>query len=100
MSRTYKDKHWKLKYPEHMCNFDRVEIDDYWYAWLQIPGKKTKKKKKVDTEWHWQGTPSWWTRMFMIRPRRTAENRQLRNIVDIDEFDFVDVKRKNHVYYW
>jgi len=36
----------------------------------------------------------------MIRPRRSKENQQLRNIVNVEEFDFVDIKRKNHIYYW
>lgn len=85
MSRTYKDKPWKFK-ARTTWGFDRED--------------QPKKRKEVDTEMHWMGTPSWWTRMFMIRPRRVYENQQLRSILDIDEFDFVDVKRKNHKYYW
>lgn len=103
MSRTYKDKPPKFRFPEEQWNYDRYEVDPdtYWYYWLQIPGVKTKKKRKVNTKWHWLGsTPSWWTYTFMIRPRRSKENQQLRNIKNIEEFDFVDVKRKNHKYYW
>jgi hypothetical protein len=85
MSRTYKDKPWKFKVHTNW-GFGRED--------------QPKKKKNKDTEWHWMGTPSWWTHMFMIRPRRVKENQQLRNISDIEEFDFIDVKRKNHKYYW
>ena len=103
MSRTYKDRPPKFRFPEEQWNFGRYEPepDLHFWCWLQIPGIKTKKKRNINTRWHWLGsTPSWWTRMFMIRPRRVDENRQLRNITDVEEFDFVDVKRKNHVYYW
>lgn len=108
MSRTYKDKHYKLKYPEHVGNYDRVPIEGYWYSWIQVPGVKTKKKKNLYTEWHFGSTPSWWTRMFMTRPRRNSEKRQLkelRNIrldldLEVNDFDFVDIRRKNHRYYW
>ena len=102
MSRTYKDRPAKFRFPEEQLNYDRVRLDpeQYWYSWVQIPGVKTKKKRSVNTKWNWVGTPSWWTRMFMIRPRRTKENQQLRNMQNVEDFDFVDVKRKNHIYYW
>ena len=85
MSRTYKDKPWQFKtYSE--WGFGRED--------------QPKKKKKVDTQHHWMSTPSRWTHEMMIRPRRSNENQQLRNIGDIEEFDFVDRKRKPHIYYW
>jgi hypothetical protein len=87
MSRTYKDKPWKFK-AEESSQYGLKRED------------QPKKKKNKDTEGRWMGTPSWWTHMFMIRPRRVSENQQLRNIFDIEEFDFIDVKRKNHKYYW
>lgn len=88
MSRTYKDKPWKLRTRSNW-GFNRED--------------KPKLPKRVNTEWQWQNTPSWWTYMFMIRPRRTQENQQLKQlpyIEDLEDFDFVDVKRKNHIYYW
>lgn len=103
MSRTYKDRPPRFRFPEEQWNFGRYEQepDLHTWCWLQIPGIKTKKKRSVNTRWHWLGsTPSWWTHMFMIRPRRSKENQQLRSINNIEDFDFVDVKRKNHIYYW
>lgn len=103
MSRTYKDKPHNVRFPEKQYGYGRVQIEtpDYYVIyWADLPGVKAKKKKHVDTEWHWMGTPSWWTQMFMNRPRRSAENQQLRNMGDVEDFDFVDVKRKNHIYYW
>jgi hypothetical protein len=38
--------------------------------------------------------------MYMRRPQRARENQQLRNIRDIDDFDFVDTGRKPHTYYY
>lgn len=104
MSRTYKDKPPKFRFPEEQWNYGKVQIEtqDYWISyWADLQGVKTKKKRNVNTKWHWLGsTPSWWTYTFMIRPRRSKENQQLRNIKNIEDFDFVDVKRKNHIYYW
>ena len=96
MSRTNKDKPSKIRFPESDFDFRYFP----GYPFLKRPGVKTKKRKEVDTKHHWMSTPSWWTRMFMIRPRRTAENQQLRMMGDIDEFDFIDNKRKPHKYYW
>lgn len=115
MSRTYKDRPHKfsaytierekstvrvpcVRMYTHYQTGKREEYD--YFEYLGVPGAKTKKRKKLDTEWHWMNTPSWWTHMYMIRPRRTKENQQLRNIKNIEEFDFIDVKRKNHLYYW
>ena len=86
MSRTYKDKPWKFK--EH-SNWGFNQED------------KPKKKKRVDTEYHWMSTPSWWTHMFMIRPRRSRETQSLRVLPEnLEDFDFVDTKRKPHKDYW
>jgi hypothetical protein len=117
MSRTYKDKPYKFMNPEQDWEYRhtgtphtreyRVYSEGCWkwveydrVYWLKKPGVLTKKKKHKDTEHHWMTTPSWWTRMYMRRPQRVRENQQLRNIRDIDEFDFVDTGRKPHIYYW
>ena len=73
MSRTYKDKHWKLRFPESYTNFDafydRVpyeadrhvfcsELGKYVtsgvtytsYIYLQKAGVKTKKRKSLDND--------------------------------------------------
>lgn len=96
MSRTHKDIPYKFSFPEEARYFRYFP----GYPFLKRPGVKTKKRKEVDTKHHWMSTPSWWTRMFMIRPRRHSENRQLRMLRNIDEFDFVDNKRKPHKYYY
>lgn len=87
MSRTYKDKPFKFR--EDDCSLWGFRRED-----------RPKKRKEKNTEYWWMSTPSWWTHMFMIRPRRSMENQQLRNISDLEDFDFVDIKKKNHVYYW
>lgn len=49
------------------------------------------------------GTPSWWTKLYMNRPKR-RENRRLCKMalsgVDADELNFPLGNRKPHVYYW
>lgn len=114
MSRTYKDRPFKfsayaIEREQSTAKVPCIrsyrnaagEREEYTgYEYLSVPGSKKKKRKRVDTEYHWMSTPSWWTYIFMIRPRRSAENQQLRNIGDVEEFDFVDVKRKKHLYYW
>lgn len=123
MSRTYKDKHWKLRFPETF----RLGDDDYikvpyeyeythWetkevitlirYVWLDKPGRKTKKRKNDDTTWHWtRGTPSWWTRVMMNRPQRRRgrlwETNVVRQSIDSLEDELPpDVSHKPHEYYW
>lgn len=100
MSRTRKDKPNKLKY--EAWDKDRVKIEGFWgYIWL--PTTKTKKRKEVDTEEHWMGTPSWWTRIMMNRPMR-ARGKQWEKLVlkelDIEDTDPPGVGKKPHVYYW
>ena len=98
MSRTYKDRPAKIKWPEPYTH-DRVSIPNTWHS-IELPTTRAKKPKRVDTACHWMSTPSWWTYTFMIRPRRHRENQSLRNIADLETFDFVDTKRKPHYYYW
>ena len=90
MSRTNKDKPYKFK-------LDSVTKHSYNNE------DAVKKRKELDTEDHWMSTPSWWVRMFMTRPQRVEQKRQMREIAkqqDLEEVDFVDTKRKPQVYYW
>lgn len=88
MSRTFKDKPSKIRFPE---------VYPYW-----IEVEKTKKKREEDTEWHWMSTPSWWTRLTMNRPERRANSLLERSVLfnDIEEFDFPNLGHKPHNYYY
>ena len=99
MSRTYKDRPTRIRFPGPH-DFELVELDGNWVRWAQIPGRCAKKPRRQDTKYHWQTTPSHWTYTMMIRPRRHRENQQLRTLHDLENFDFVDTKRKPHIYYW
>lgn len=73
--------------------------------WLKKPGVKSKKRKEVDTEYHWMSTPSWWTRLCMIKPQRREGSLWEREVVkisptDLEEVDKPSVSRKPHIYYW
>lgn len=107
MSRTLKDKNWKLKFPELDPRFDSVKITSdtsYGIRYIQLPGVKAKKKRELDTDWHWiNTTPSWWTRLMMNRPQRRA-GRVWEHLVlkqqDLEECDPPGVGHKPHVYYY
>ena len=87
MSRTYKDKPSKVKFPEV-----------YPYG---VHVEKTKKRKKQDTEWHWISTPSWWTRLLMNRPQRRAVHLWERKALFSDLEELVQPSKKvAHIYYW
>jgi hypothetical protein len=117
MSRTYKDRPSRIRFakPEQYeyCEYELAVPRLNWRGELMTnskysvkrPGILTKKPRRKDTEWHWQSTPSWWTRMYMLRPERTRGNRETAKIkrIPLDEIDLVDVadlKKKPHVYYW
>lgn len=113
MSRTYKDvprKYTKLGKEEEAGRGSRIyEDENYVYRFWAGRDKHNyvKKRKEVDTDWHWlQATPSWWTNLFMNRPqRRQAQRweREMSKIQDIEEFEEVDtpnVSKKPHTYYW
>ena len=107
MSRTIKDTPWNLRYESYSKDYALLTYENNGYnysSWLHKPTTKTKKRKTTNTEYLWlKSTPSWWARMFMIRPRRNYENRQMHSVLnheDLEEFDFVDLKKKNHVYYY
>lgn len=90
MSRTTKDKPEKVLWP--------------WYFSDSV--KKTKKKKRENTEWDWLGaTPSWWNNMFHTRPRRNRFHLLEKNIVktrvdDLDDVDYLEDINKPHKYYY
>lgn len=94
MSRTYKDRHWKLRFPDHAIDeYERVPytavVDrEYHYSigryvkcapyeiersyCVKKAGVFTKKKRKdFNSEYQWIGeTPGWWVRMLVNRPLR------------------------------
>jgi hypothetical protein len=107
MSRTNKDKNWKLKYPEAQWNFDSFRItsdSENILRYIKLPGVKTKKRKELDCEWHWvSNTPSWWTRLTMNRPQRRAGRVWEQKVLletDLEETDPPGVSHKPHHYYW
>lgn len=105
MSRTYKDKPFKL-HPSYWRN----DNDDYYQpnselTWYVIKKKtsKPKKRKEVDTEYHWMNTPSWWTHLRMNRPQRAAGRLWERTVfyeLDLEDTDPPGVGKKPHIYYW
>ena len=105
MSRTYKDiKRVKLMryYKERWETEYYRDIPELQFYWLKKPGVTPKKRKEVDTEDHWMSTPSWWTKMTMIKPERKATKRLLHKAIlqDIEEVDIPDTGRKPHIYFW
>jgi hypothetical protein len=106
MSRTVKDLPWKLKYPESTWYYDSIKIfddGDYRVRYIKLPGVKTKKRKEVDTDWHWMSaSPSWWTRLMMNRPQRRAGRVWEQKVLleDLEETDPPGVGHKPHQYYW
>jgi hypothetical protein len=110
MSRTYKDRPYRIRYPKVdtklvipytlISFYDGEEYNGHY--WIELPGLKKKLRKEVDTENHWMSTPSAWTRLMMNRPERRAihllERKTL--IQDLEEVDIPDTGRKPHIYYW
>ena len=102
MSRTYKDK--PAKDWSESWGKDRERIEGTFY-WIDLPTTKTKKRKKLDTEEHWMGTPGWWIRSMMTKPQRRAgtvwEHIVTRTPTEhIDLLDTPSISRKPHIYYW
>lgn len=114
MSRTYKDKPYKLKQEPwdldtEYFQYEAVCID--WYTkeprdylgrgHISLPTTKTKKRKEVDTEDHWMTTPGWWNRMTVTRPERKKVNSHLQSLpYDLEEVDIPDLGRKPKIYFW
>lgn len=74
--------------------------------WLYTKTTKTKKKKRIDFEYHWMTTPSWWNNLFHTKPIRVKIRNWSRKIIyaesidDIDNFIVPDTGNKPHKYYW
>ena len=106
MSRTYKDRPSKIRFPEEQWDYKYYRVGDRWYFnFLEYPGVLTKKKKRVDTENHWMSEPSWFIREFMNQPQRARGKQWEKKIVkvsldDLIDIDYPDVGRKPHIYYW
>ena len=124
MSRTYKDsnrvklkryykdrwetEHTKFTYETSYRGWAGYEVEDTGKTYtmtkyLQKAGVKPKKRKEVDTTDHWMSTPSWWTKLCMIKPeRRNAHliEKAALKTADIEDVDFPDLGRKPHIYYW
>jgi hypothetical protein len=106
MSRTLKDRRWELKFPEIRWDFDSFKItsdNSYTIRYIKLPGVKTKKRKELDTDWHWlSATPSWWTRLTMNRPQRRAGRVWEQKVLleDLEETDPPGVSHKPHCYYY
>ncbi len=109
MSRTLKDRPSRVQHEP--WDKDRSPIYTEYkgcilrYSYILNKTTKTKKRRKVDTEWHWMSTPSWWTRLMMNKPQRRAGSIWERKAVLTDfssllELDTPGVGRKPHVYYW
>jgi hypothetical protein len=125
MSRTFKDRPARVRFPGHYnwndpryddrYNIIEYEYDFYHYQTKEYVGVRTGKvhlkkagywpklKKAKDYEWHWMSTPSHWTRQMMNVPQRAAGRMWERKILKVDEIDSIeppDVSRKPHIYYW
>jgi hypothetical protein len=107
MSRTLKDRHWKLQYPDFRWDYDTVKITSdsgRVIQYLKLPGVKPKKRKEVDSDWHWlRGSPGWWTRLTMNRPQRRAGHVWEQKVLletDLEDTDPPSVSYKPHVYYY
>lgn len=104
MARTYKDKPYKLQYPEYYGDYDKIwfKIPGTWKR-LERKGVKPKKKRYVD-KWHWvEGTPSWWTNIMMTKPKRRAcrvWEHKTKFQQDLYWADCPDWGHKPHVYFW
>lgn len=114
MSRTYKDRPYKVQQIDPWDK-DRIKVSceaicyDYFTnepvdyiatRYLESKTTKTKKRKEVDTEYHWMTTPSWWNRMQHTRPERRSAKVALSQVSDVEEADIPDLGRKPHIYFW
>lgn len=99
MSRTYKDKPSRVRYP--------TQSGYSWYTRSQPPrGAKPLLPKKEDTECHWMTTPSWFRNMFHTRPQRHKNSTWEREVVkaqsleDLENEDPPPISNKPEKYYW
>lgn len=122
MSRTLKDVPYKVrkenkKYNQYNPNADCVQVpytrewvgwdgelvDHSWHYLVRLPTTIPKKRKELDTEEHWMTTPGWWIRLMMNKPKRREAHmleKKAHRVEDLEDVDFVNSKRKPHIYYW
>ena len=118
MSRTYKDKPYKLRYGSWNQDWMRLPYLKVYIPWgeteekavssfygLQLPTTKPKLRKEVDSEGHWMSTPSWWNNTYHTRPKRakfrnfTSDTVKLSLDAIEDVIEPVD-SNKPHCYFW
>lgn len=107
MSRTLKDRSWRLRWPEEQWDYryERVAVDlgDYTrYAYLSKPGVLTKKQRGYD-DWRWvKCCPRWWRKLTMTRPQRRQGRLWERKVLfeDVETTDPPQYNRKPHVYFY
>jgi hypothetical protein len=118
MSRTYKHTkeanlkryykaRWDYEYETYeylgkVYSFPELVVEEFKVrtCYLKKAGVITKKKKNVDSEYHWMTTPSWWNRMQHTRPERRSVKVALSQVSDVEEVDIPDTGRKPHQYFW
>ena len=124
MSRTYKDVKRKHTHPEDDWDYGRecisYEANRFMfnettgkyeanplelvtrYTYVDKPGVFTKKRKELDTEWHWMSTPSWWNRLMNNVPQRRKGRAWERKVIfqDLEDTDPPVFSKKPHKYYW
>lgn len=101
MSRTYKDRPSKIRFPQ----------DDNWVITegcgiRKLPTIEPKKPKELNTEWRWiHGTPSWWNNLFHTRPIRGKFRNYTKCVVRCP-IDYIENlfepsdSNKPHKYFW
>lgn len=88
MSRTDKDKSWKVRYGDDVLCLD-------------VPDQR--KKKKSFSPIIPMATPSWWTRIVMNRPQRRDEHLWEKKVLiaeDLEEVDAPDCGKWPLKYYY
>jgi len=107
MSRTLKDKHWELRWPEETWEYSKEKIivdlgSRFGIRYLERRGVKTKKSRQY-CEYRWYTrSPSWWTRLTMTRPQRRRARVWEHTVLqqDLDTCDPPLYGRKPHIYYY
>ena len=105
MSRTLKDKPHTVAYPEDHYLYDAIRVDtsSFGFRYIQVAGKKTKKRRNYCHFRWYSTTPSWWTRITMTRPQRRKSRmweQVVTRAVDLELQDPPLLGRKPHIYYY